>query len=200
VRLPLAIIAGALACLFIACGGGDDRTSDSAELNDDPSLPGEYVDIPGLYGGGYPADAQHVTEEVDFTAQGLPPVGGPHWGSNPCPTDPAQAPPFCGPVQWGVYREPWPAASLIHNMEHGGVVVWYNTADQALIRRLEQMSADLLRQDRLVVLVPYPDLQPEHLAITAWTRRDLFRASEFTEERLLDFVEAHDKRANPEQF
>ena len=55
-----------------------------AEADADPTLPGQYVDLPVLYGGPYPDTAQHVNGDVDFRSQGLPPTGGPHWGSSRC--------------------------------------------------------------------------------------------------------------------
>lgn len=41
----------------------------------------------------------------------LPATSGPHWGS---------------PNNWGVYTTPQNESQLIHNMEHGGVIVWYD--------------------------------------------------------------------------
>lgn len=41
----------------------------------------------------------------------LPATSGPHWGS---------------PSNWGVYTAPQSESQLIHNMEHGGIIVWYD--------------------------------------------------------------------------
>jgi hypothetical protein len=43
----------------------------------------------------------------------LPATSGPHW-------DPS------GLANWGVYSTPQPETQLIHNLEHGGIVIWYD--------------------------------------------------------------------------
>ncbi|MGI8930718.1 MAG: DUF3105 domain-containing protein, partial [Candidatus Limnocylindria bacterium] len=51
----------------------------------------------------------------------LPAASGPHW-------DPS------GIANWGVYSTPQPETQLIHNLEHGGIVIWYDPElDQAQI-------------------------------------------------------------------
>ena len=215
--IGLLLAAGAL----FACGGGgdDDREEPAAtreaptesvfadaqrvEADDDPSLPGEYVDLPGMYGGMYagePNTAPHVRDFVDYSVQGLPPAGGPHWGSGPCPDDPEDAAEFCGPVPWGIYRAPWRAESLVHNMEHAGIVIWYDTTDQDVIDQLEDFATEQLNNDTLLVLTPYPDMTDETVAITVWSRRDVMPADELDLARLDRFISALACRFNPEQF
>lgn len=41
----------------------------------------------------------------------LPGTSGPHWNT---------------PANWGVYSTPQVESQLIHNLEHGGIVIWYN--------------------------------------------------------------------------
>ena len=43
----------------------------------------------------------------------IPATSGPHW-------DPS------GIANWGVYSTPQPETQLIHNLEHGGIVIWYD--------------------------------------------------------------------------
>jgi hypothetical protein len=43
-----------------------------------------------------------------------PAASGPHWPQ---------------PIAWGVYPDPIPQEPVIHNLEHGGIVIWYQ-ADQ----------------------------------------------------------------------
>ncbi len=174
----------------------------AAEANDDPNLPGEWVDLPSIYGGPYSATAPHVSRDVDYAAdQGeLPPVGGPHWGSSACGNNPDEAPPFCGPAPWGIYLVSWPAETLMHNMEHGGSVVWYNTADQTLIDELADLIENRLDRGDLVVMAPYFDMEEEQIAVTHWSRREKFPVSEYTEDRVNEFLDAHERRFNPEGF
>ena len=175
----------------------------TVEADDDPSLPGEYVDLPAIYGGHYgdqPGTASHVSYAIDYSPQGLPPAGGPHWGSGPCGDKPSEAPLLCGPVVWGIYREPWPAESLVHNLEHAGVVIWYNTSDQGVIDRLESYASAKLDADTRLVLAPYPDMAAETVAITVWSRRDTMPASELDTARLDDFIDVLYCRFDPERF
>lgn len=179
----------------------------AVEADDDPSLPGEYVDLPAIYGAPYPygTPPPHQEGPIDYSAQGLPPVGGLHWGPSPswpgpCPPDPDDAVPNCGPVPWGIYRTPWPAEALVHNMEHAGVVIWYNTTDQAVIDDLEAFTEEQLAADKQIVLAPYPDMEAETVAVTIWSRRDLFPASEYDRDRLQRFIDVLYCRFDPEGF
>ena len=208
------------AVLFVACGGdGSDKDTGVAtatpagrggalaaavavEADDDPTLPGEHIELPAIYAAPYPDTAKHVMRDVDYAAEGVgvPPVGGPHWGMSACGSDPAAAPPFCGPAPWGVYRAPWEPETLVHNMEHAGVVIWYHTADQAVIDALEDFAVQQLRADRQLVLAPYPDMQAETVAITVWSRRDMFPAADLDTGRLQDFIDVLYCRFDPEAF
>jgi len=176
----------------------------SAEADDSPSLPGEFVDLVAIYGGPYgsetPNTNAHLRRRIDYATEqgGLPPAGGPHWGSGGCGSDPANAPTFCGPVDWGVYNQPWEAESLVHNMEHAGVVLWYNTNDQEVIRQLDEWAQ--ANSDRYLVVAPYPELEPETVAISAWSRRDKVPAAPFDGARLQRFLDAHECRFDPERL
>ena len=174
----------------------------AAEANDDPNLPGEWVDLPSIYDGPYSATARHVSRDVDYAAdQGeLPPVGGPHWGSGACPPDPEAAVIYCGPVPWGIYDETWPMGSVVHNMEHAGVILWYNTTDQALIDEMEELIEGRLNRGDLLIMLPLPDLEEETIALTSWSRREKFPVSEYTEDRVNEFINKHERRFNPEGF
>ena len=55
----------------------------------------------------------------------LPQASGPHWNS---------------PANWGVYTTPQPETQLGHNLEHGGIVIWYDA------ERLDEDAIDTLTQ------------------------------------------------------
>jgi Protein of unknown function (DUF3105) len=57
----------------------------------------------------------------------LPATSGPHW-------DPS------GIANWGVYTTPQNESQLVHNLEHGGIVIWYDPQrlDADGIAQLEQ--------------------------------------------------------------
>lgn len=54
----------------------------------------------------------------------LPGTSGPHWGN---------------PGSWGVYTTPAAESQVIHNLEHGGIVIWYDPGrlDDSSIQALE---------------------------------------------------------------
>lgn len=80
-----------------------------------------------------------------------PPTSGWHWDT---------------PQDWGIYTNQQFQEQLVHNLEHGGIVVQYNNLPPADVQRL----TDLVRRDAYhMVLAPYPGLPPGvKVATTAW--------------------------------
>lgn len=197
-----------LECRLTAAGACEDP---------DPGLPGQWVNLPEAFADGStlahygassgPTTNGHVTSNVDYSKEvtanapnGLPPTGGAHWGQGTCGDTPANAPAFCGPVPWGAYRDPWPAEATVHNMEHGGVVVWYNSTDTSVRDQLEEWVIDEGNRGGFVVLTPYSDIPKDTIALTAWARRDVFPVSDLTEKRVKDFIVKLNCHFNPEGF
>ena len=88
-------------------------------------------------------------EQVDYSGQELPPVGGVHSGV------------------WqncGIYTEPIDSKNAIHSMEHGAVWVTYRPDLSA--GDVETLQ-DTVRGERYVLLTPYPDLKSP-VVLTAW--------------------------------
>lgn len=176
------------------------------EADDDPSLPGEFVDLQTIYGGHWGNrdginTASHIQTLIDYSVQGeLPPAGGPHWGAGRCPPDPDLAPLYCGPVPWGVYEKPFPAESVVHNMEHAGVVVWYNTTNQDVISRLKALVTQNLTDGKFIVMMPYPNMDSETIGLTAWGRRDKFALSDYSDQRAQRFIDKLECRFDPERL
>lgn len=212
--IPIAIIAGvAVVAGVIFYLIWQSQQSPSAgfaaeqamEANPAPDLPGEFVDLQKIYEGSYgnPDGAttnSHVSNDVDYSKQGQPPAGGPHWGSTTCATTPAESPPFCGPLPWGIYREEWPAESVVHSLEHGGLAVWYNTTDQAVIDDLEDLVRQKGEDDYLIVMVPYSKMDAETVAVTAWGRRLKQPAAQYSHDDFNDFMDKLRCRFNPESM
>jgi hypothetical protein len=88
-------------------------------------------------------------EEVDYSGQELPPVGGIHSGV------------------WqncGIYTEPIDAKNAVHSMEHGAVWITYQPDLPA--GEVEALQ-DTVRGERYVLLTPYPGLRSP-VVLTAW--------------------------------
>lgn len=103
-----------------------------------------------------------------------PPTSGPHLPS---------------PGRWGIYDSPLPKELLVHNLEDGGVIVYYNCPQtDAECKALVAKLAEIVRKYGQTVLAPYPGLSHK-IALTAWSRIDKF--NEFDEKRILRFIEAY---------
>ena len=163
----------ALALLALACGG-DSRPEFPYPVQTFDDLGREHLSSGQTY---------------DFYNSD-PPTTGPH------------AP---QPVAWGVQDEAPPKEMPVHNMEHGGVVIWYNCSGgegpldegqcQDLHGQLAGVTESAMAQGKLVLMVPYPDMD-YRIALTAW--RVLFTLDQFDGERVQAFIESYERRFNPE--
>ena len=87
---------------------------------------------------------------------------------------------------------------MIHSMKTGGPGIWYNTTDQDVIDDLEDFLND--NRDKNLVLTPYPEREAEHVAITIWSRIDLIPVSEYSRDRIEDFMDNWYCKFDPEGF
>lgn len=147
-------------------------------------------------------DRQHVRPGtiIPFcTADAVLPSGGADpvcYSTNP----PTSGPHSSSPMPFSVLEEPAPKENLVHNMEHGGVVVWVNVSDARILAEIEKVVRDALDRRRLVVMTRYADIEPNTIALTSWTRIERLTAAEFTTQRLETFIAVHQRRFNPEGF
>ncbi len=80
-----------------------------------------------------------------------PPTNGWHWAN---------------PQDWGIYTAPQVQEQLVHNLEHGGIVIQYNNLSESEIQTL---TALVQRDTYHTILAPYPGLPDGvHVALTAW--------------------------------
>jgi hypothetical protein len=119
----------------------------------------------------------------------LPATSGPHWGT---------------PANWGAYSTPQPESQLLHNLEHGGIVIWYDpellTADQvAELTSYVEGQVDTGIGGRFkFILSPWggeEDLGGA-LALTAW--RQLRTLDAFDMDAVRAFADANYLRHAPE--
>jgi hypothetical protein len=91
----------------------------------------------------------------------LPATSGPHWGN---------------PSNWGVYTSPAAESQLIHNLEHGGIVIWYDPEqlDAEGVRALSdyvtaQVASGVSGRYKFI-LSPWAasDPLPAPVVVTAW--------------------------------
>jgi hypothetical protein len=86
-----------------------------------------------------------------------PPTSGPHFGFNPNGSS--------GTVIWGAYDEPVQLARIIHNLEHGGVYIFYG--DDVSDEDVAQLRAFYEDHRNGTVVAPYPKLGAK-IALGAW--------------------------------
>ncbi len=106
--------------------------------------------------------ATHVGQGEAPTYSSRPATSGPHWNVGG----------GVAPMNWGVYTAPVPEPAVVHNLEHGGIVIWYQPAQtsqddvQALTSYVEQQ----VRSARFKVLLsPWAGEDfGAPIAVTAW--------------------------------
>lgn len=101
---------------------------------------------------------EHVSASTQLTYNTNPPTSGRHYGTA---------------AQAGFYVEPRPAGNLVHSLEHGAVVIYYDPAK--LTDEIRQSLTRFVQAHRdqwaSVIVVPNPDPQPEApFILTAWTK------------------------------
>jgi hypothetical protein len=118
-----------------------------------------------------------------------PPTSGPHYGSL---------------AAWNIYDEPQRYELLIHNMEDGGVIVYYQCADGCpeTVAQLKAVVEPYLATGRHVVMAPNDPTwtigssQPLHqdmgakIVLTAWTR--MLKLDEFDETKIRTFIDRYE--------
>ena len=142
-----------------------------------------------------------VTNQEGYST--TPPTSGRHWD---------------GWVQCGWYTEPVPDERIVHNMEHGNIIVSYNLTDQAQIDELKDAYESIGLTNRWGVARPYnpgPDAEgnerfPEGtIALTTWGVIDKWNVREVDDannyqiigidkERIEQFFRAYSGTLSPE--
>ena len=175
--LGAAAVAAVIVVVTLALGGGDGDA-------DRPDYPYEVQTFEDI-------GRDHLAQGQTYES----------YNSNP-PTTGAHAP---APAAWGVSDAALPKEVPLHNMEHGGVVIWYNCAASSLdddacrqLRdQLVQLTETAIDDGKLVLTLPYADLDYT-IALTAWTVMDTLEA--FDGQRIAAFIASYERAFNPEGF
>jgi hypothetical protein len=113
-----------------------------------------------------------------------PPTSGDHWAAA---------------SQWGVYNQAPPDQRLVHNLEHGGVIISYDPGalDQATIDRIKDVTRSLNRTQACAISTPRDNLpEGQPIALTAWGV--LVTLDRFDAQAIREFYNEH--RANGPEF
>ena len=166
---PAALLAATVILMTLpACGGGAPEApplpspSPAAMTTAVAYIPGigRQVEVAG--------DAAHFPDTLDITAVvpdgyhtvdpddpnvAIPPTSGRHWD------------------RWascGFYTEPVPDERIVHNMEHGNIIVSYNLTDQAEIDALKAAYEAIDLTAAWGVARPYDGIAEGAVALTTW--------------------------------
>jgi hypothetical protein len=131
--------------------------------------------IVALAGGGGNAKAAIKTIEAQgcqyrkFPAQPraphyqtLTPNPAPSWNSFP----PTSGRHYYIPLPFGIYTEVMPEIRLVHNLEHGAVILQYG--DKVPAAQVQQITSWYQQDANALVVAPLPKLG-DKVALTAWT-------------------------------
>jgi hypothetical protein len=103
-----------------------------------------------------PQEAEHIAQGDEHEPYNTnPPTSGPHYGSP------------LAPIDSGFYTEEIEAEKVIHNLEHGQIVIYYNLdAPEETLDEIEQLT----EQEPLATLaVPWNDIEPpSQFVLAAW--------------------------------
>jgi hypothetical protein len=121
----------------------------------------------------------------------LPATSGPHW-------DPS------GIANWGVYPTPQNETQLIHNLEHGGIVIWYDpdALDDAQVAELTsyvegQVSSGISGRYKFI-LTPWGGNVDLGAAVAATAWRHLLKLDTFDMDAIRAFADSSYLRYAPE--
>jgi hypothetical protein len=105
--------------------------------------------------------ATHVSQGEVPNYRSRPATSGPHWNLGD----------GVAPVYWRVYTSPVPEPAAVHNLEHGGIVIWYQeTATGEDVAALTQFVQQQLQTANFKILLsPWAGEDFGHpIAVTAW--------------------------------
>ena len=96
-----------------------------------------------------------VGQTVEYRT--TPPTSGNHWSA-----------PGVAPADCGIYDEEVADERIVHNMEHGHVIISYNLPDSEDKRRLLELADDLRNLNAWGIVRPYSKIDQGTVAMTAW--------------------------------
>ncbi len=120
--------------------------------------PGSRVGVPAAQAGCGPVE-EFEAQEAAHIEPGTP---HPEYNSDP----PSSGPHYASPVDPGFYSDPLEPEQVVHNLEHGQIVIWY---ESDLPEEEKQLIEEIVSDDLLAtVALPYNVPGDDSYALTAW--------------------------------
>ena len=158
----------------------------SINLGNRPAQTGssqEYVEGVGVRQDLMPS-VSHVPESQSVTYSAFPPTSGEHWPPG------AQA-------RCGFYTEGLADESIVHNLEHGNIVVSYNLATKEEVDRLQDVTDGIGLSQVWGVTRFYEKIPVGTVAVAAWGVLDTIEGID--RDRIKTFLETYAGSLGPEQ-
>ena len=152
-------------------GGGSVKTGSAQEY-----VEGVGVQIPVL-------SAEHIAEGTLATYNSQPATSGEHWPI---------------PARCGFYDEQLPDERVVHNLEHGNIVVSYNFPLESDVSVLRDVLNDIGLNRLWGVARSYDQIPEGQVALSAWGVMDSFAGA--NPERISRFFETYAGNLGLEQF
>ena len=128
------------------------------------------------------ATKNHVADGTIIAYNSVPATSGDHYFS---------------PQRCGFYTSEVPDERVVHNLEHGNIVISYNLPDQGDVSALEDVYNDLGGwKDHYTVARSYSKIAPGQVALSAWGVLDIMDGVD--KDRITRFYEHYVGRLGPE--
>ena len=154
VGIGAAIAIGATIYLTFWSGGGNAGGVEGASLDDS----GDSETLMSVQ--QFPSDGdRHVGDSREISYAQSPPLSGPHYNTA---------------TEGGFYQEPQPAGHLVHALEHGAVVIYYdeNAMSESTRTSLKGFASTHTGTWRSVIVVPNTNESADsEFVLTAWRHR-----------------------------
>jgi hypothetical protein len=193
-RKPHFLLLAALAIAALACAGPASNPTAATEQEQAPAVPA----------GSLPTAEPGESASQPLTlGQDIPIAGALHIDESETPTDWNSDPPTSGQhyARWvpaGFYEEPIPDGFLVHNMEHGYVVVYYDCSSlggadctqlqSAIEAALAEAGMDPQTNTLKVVVVPRAGMG-NPVTYASWGH--LYKAEAFVPDELVAYLQTY---------
>ena len=125
----------------------------------------------------------HVPETQTVAYSTAPPTSGDHWAT---------------PARCGFYEEGLPDEGIVHNLEHGNIVVSYNLATEEEVDRLKETLDGIGLSAIWAVTRAYDGIPVGTVATAAWGVSDTMQGVD--RDRVKTFIDTYAGNLGPERI
>lgn len=149
-------------------------------VDDVPPTDGPVM-VPAMASRDHFAPNLRISQVVPDGYSTVPPTSGQHWGAwSDC----------------GFYNHPLPDELLVHNLEHGNIIVSYNLSDDEDVAALRAAVEDIPIAEEFAIVRRYLAIPEGMVAVTTWGVLD--RMMGVDAERIANFFDAFPGNTGPE--